>query len=237
MFEETGSFVNDTLAPWFADQVSAVGNQVVPLTLSAVVGGVVSWSITRRSDNKARNKQVRRDEEARCEQERRDKQRNLFEYRYWRAQSSGAEAHDWNLALDTTPFYRYNWTLSLEPTFSDRLHTARFFLESIVPGKTPVELTNKYETDNKKFPSYGVRWVALGRAEETFGHWEPVREDFCFAFDIGTVIDETDYIVVNYTTEAGGEVSVTKVDMFYIYPFDSMKDYRPWELIELSDDE
>ncbi|GAB2499377.1 hypothetical protein CATRI_07405 [Corynebacterium atrinae] len=231
------NWLSESLWPWVSDQSAAVGDQIVSLTLSALAGGLISWSITRRSDKKARRKQAERDEKLQQEQERRDRRRNLFEYRHWRATESAAEEKQWNVYVDTTPWYRYNWVLSATPKFQERVTSARFLIESMNPEKKSVELTGQFSSRSQKIPPLGVNWVIgvnWAIDEHGLGHWESDGGDSCFfTFDIEKVIDDADGLVITYETE-GGEKGY---EHHYFSPFDSMKDYRPWEVIELKGDD
>lgn len=92
----------NSLFIWLENQFLSVIDQAMALTISAIAGGLIFWSITRRSVRKARIKQAERDELARLQQterdenrqqaqELRDQRRNLFEYRRWRAMVSAGE--------------------------------------------------------------------------------------------------------------------------------------------------
>lgn len=226
-----GNWMSSSAGPWFSDQFAAVSDQIVALTISAIAGGLISWLITRRADEKARQRQAERDKEFRREQERRDKQRNLFEYRHWRATESDIEEKQWNVVVDTTPWYRYNWALSATPKFQGRVKSARFLVESMNPEKQLVELTDQFASRSQKTPPLGVSWVV---DEYGLGHWESDHSgSYFFTFDIGKVIDDADGLVIDYETEDGEK----GYEHHYFSPFDSMKDYRPWEVIELEEDD
>lgn len=225
------NWLSDSLWPWIGDQFAAVSDQIVALTLSAISGGLISWSITRGSDKKARQKQAERDEKLQQEQERRDRRRNLFEYRHWQATESAAEEKQWNVVVDTKPWYRYNWVLSATPKFQGRVTSARFLVESMNPEKKSVELTSQFSSRSQKIPPFGVNWVV---DEYGLGNWESDGGGSCFfTFDIGKIIDDADGLVITYETE-GGEKGY---EYHYFSPFDSMKDYRPWEVIKLEEDD
>ena len=225
-----GNWMSSSAGPWFSDQFAAVSDQIVALTISAIAGGLISWLITRRADEKTRQRQAERDEEFRREQERRDKQRNLFEYRHWRATESDIEEKQWNVGVDTTPWYRYNWALSATPKFQGRVKSARFLVESMNPEKQSVELTDQFASRSQKTPHFGVSWTV---DDHGVGHWESDHsESYFFTFDIGKIIDDADGLVIHYETEDGKK----GYEHHYFSPFDSMKDYRPWEVIELEED-
>lgn len=195
------NWLSDSLWPWIGDQSAAVGDQIVALTLSALAGGLISWSITRRSDKKARQKQAEREEKLRREQERRDRRRNLFEYRHWRATESAVEERQWNVGVDTRPGYCYNWVLSATPKFQGRVTSARFLIESMNPEKKSVELTGQFSSRSQKIPPLRVNWKV---DENGLGYWESDGGVSCFfTFDIGKVIDDADGLVITYETEEG----------------------------------
>lgn len=225
-----GNWMSSSAEPWFSDQFAALCDQIVALTISAIIGGFISWLITRRVDEKARQRQVKRDEESRRKQEQRDKQRNLFEYRCWRATESDIKEKQWDVVINTTPWYRYNWVLSASPKLQRRVKSAQFFIKSINPEKKSVELTDQFSSRSQKIPPLGVNWTV---DKHGIGHWESDHSgSYVFTFDIGKVIDDADTLVIKYETEAGEQ----GIELHYISPFDSMKDYRPWELSELKED-
>lgn len=227
----SGNWLSNSLWPWVGDQFVAVGSQTVALTISAVAGGLISWAITRRSDEKARQVQAARDERFRIDQEERDKQRNLFEYRHLRATESIAEEKKWDVGVNTTPWYRYNWVLSATPKFEGRVKSASFFIESMSPEKQPVELTDQFASRSQKIPPLGVNWVV---DEHGGGCWESDQSgSYFFTFDIGKVIDDADTLVIKYETEDGD----SGYELHHLSPFDSMKNYRPWDVVELEEDE
>lgn len=226
----TEKWLGDCLLPWVSDQLEAVSSQIVALTISALAGGLISWLITRRADERARSAQNERDKKIRHEQELRDEQRNLFEYRHWKVIESSREEKQWNVNINTTPWYRYNWVLSATPKFQSRVISARFHIESMSPGKPSVELTNEFASRSQKIPPLGVTWV---KDDQGHGHWESDHGDsHFFTFDIGKLIDDSDSLVISYelTDGTGG------YEIHFISPFDSMKTYRPWEVVELEED-
>lgn len=227
---------------WLENQFLSVIDQAMALTISAIAGGLISWSITRQSDRKARIKQAERDELARLQQterdenrqqaqELRDQRRNLFEYRRWRAMESAGEEKLWNVSVDTSPWYRYNWVLSISPKSKTQFKAVCFHIGSIIPGKGTIELTNQFASRSQKVPPLGVKWV---HNNHHMGHWESDGSELCyFTFDIGKIIDDADGLEIHFETEDG----VKRHEFHLFFPFDTMLDFRPWEVIQLKDDD
>lgn len=223
------SELSGALSPWVGNQLSSMGDQIGALVLSAVSGGVISWAITRWFDWKARQKQVERDETIRREQGDRDKRRNLFEYRHWRMSQSFARQKQWEVNIDTSPWYRYNWVLSATPNFHERIKSVRFTIESMLPERDSVELTKEFSSRSEKTPSIGASW---GIDRHGRGYWELDGSEECrITFDKKKIINDADEVVIFYETE-GGE---SFYERHLISPFDSMKDYRPWEIIDFGE--
>lgn len=223
--ERASSWLPGDIGPWICAQMSAVSDQLVALTISATVGGLISWGITRQADKKARKREVAREASFRHSQMQRDEQRNLFEYRNWRAASSRNTSKEWEIKIDTKSPHRDNWVLTATPKSKRPMHKVRFIIGGIQPEKQSFELTQSFASAREYHSPSGVEWVKEGKA----GHWKSDPDSFVFfSFSIGDVIDNADTISIFYVKDEGGGV----LESHPISPFDSMKDYRPWSAIE-----
>lgn len=216
------NWLRDFLGPWFGNQFSALVDQIIALTISATVGGYISWLITRRSDNKNREREHERETERRKERDWQHKQRNIFEYRHWKASKSDRERKKWDVNIDTSPRNRRDWLLSAMPKFEGKVPSVRFFLGSRTSASRFAELTKENISSTPGTPSLDAHWIENG---DRNGHWKIEDASSClFVFGIGETIDEMDNLTIFYKTEDG----VACIETHAISPFDSMKDYRPW---------
>ena len=224
-----GDWLSGSLWPFINAQIVDVGSQFPTLAISATAGGLISWAITRKSDEKSRQAQLERDAYLREVQARRDRERNLFEYRHWRLTRLSGERKQWNLGVNTAPWYRYNWVLTATASFDERVKSVRFIVESMDPQKQPIELTDKFASQSRLNPLSGAEWIV---DEAGNGRWvaDPSEKPF-FAFEIGEVIDNADRVVVDFQTDS----TEFGFEEHFLSPFDTMKSYRPWDVVELDE--
>lgn len=231
IFQPISDWLTGSLGPWVTSQLSSVFEQIIALTISATVGGIISWRITRRSDEKARARDVEREVAFQVDQELRDKQRNLFEYRNWRATNPDSADKKWKVRIDTRSPYRSEWVLEVTPKFNEDVRRVDFEIRSMLPEPPSTRLTSSFISRNPVYASSGMNWVQSDCGD---GHWA-VRSDetTIFLFDIGSVIDNADYVTIFCATKEGSGI----VENYPISPFDSMKEYRPWNTVDLENNE
>ncbi|WP_300908419.1 hypothetical protein [Corynebacterium stationis] len=223
--EQAGIFLSESVTPWLVNQLSSVCDQLLVLTISALVGGLISRGITRRSDDRAQKDVAARQASFLRRQELRDKQRNLFEYRNWKATKELNSNMQWHVDIRTSSHDRKEWVLLAIPKFDQAVHKVRFFVHSIQPEKEMTELTSIFLSKGDYVTHSGVDWVSQKGHKD---HWttEPGGVAI-FSFSIGDIIDDTDTLTIHYAVEGGPNT----FESHSISPFDSMKVYRPWDAV------
>lgn len=213
-----------SVGPWFSDQLSSMCDQIMALTVSAFVGGLITWISTRLSDKKARSREAKNRSEFREKLELRDKLRNLFEYRNWRATNPASAKNRWSVQIDTTSPHRDEWVLLAVPESGEGMHKIHFFIRSMHPIIQSTKLSSNFISTGGIYESAGMRWVKQNSKE---GHWEiEPGESAIFSFNISEVIDNADFLTILFLNKKGVRI----LENHPISPFDSMKEYRPWEI-------
>lgn len=101
----------------------------------------------------------------------------------------------------------------------------------MIPEKSSIELTDRFSSNKKDNHSFGVRWV---EDRKKASRWVVEQGDnSLFIFDIGEIINDIDILAIVYETENGR----MSLEGHSISPFHSMEYYRPWEVVDLDEDE